>query len=57
MNDDPKPSGMFDDRQESLVFLALLSLLGGALSGLVVAIFRLSLEEADRLCGLLVTWT
>ncbi|HEX8809750.1 MAG TPA: chloride channel protein, partial [Xanthobacteraceae bacterium] len=40
----------------SLLALALLALVAGALAGLVGAIFRLSLEEADRLRGALIEW-
>jgi chloride channel protein, CIC family len=49
---------MNDDSQEegSLLSLALLALAAGALSGLVGALFRLSLEEADRLRDGLIGW-
>ena len=40
----------------SLLALALLALVAGALAGLVGAIFRLSLVEADRLRGMLIEW-
>ena len=40
----------------SLLALALLALVAGALAGLVGAIFRLSLVEADRLRGVLIEW-
>jgi chloride channel protein, CIC family len=39
-----------------LVALALLALLVGAGSGLIGAVFRLSLEHADRLRDLLIVW-
>jgi chloride channel protein, CIC family len=40
----------------SLFALALLALIAGALAGLVGAVFRLSLEQADRLRGMLIEW-
>src|SRR5271166_1241674 len=40
----------------SLLALALLALLAGALAGLVGALFRLSLVQADRLRGVLIEW-
>ena len=40
----------------SLLALALLALVAGALAGLVGALFRLSLVEADRLRGMLIEW-
>jgi chloride channel protein, CIC family len=40
----------------SLLALALLALVAGALAGLVGAIFRLSLEQADRLRNALIEW-
>ena len=40
----------------SLLALALLALVAGALAGLVGAIFRLSLVQADRLRGMLIEW-
>ena len=40
----------------SLLVLALLALVVGALAGLVGALFRLSLEQADRLRGALIIW-
>ena len=47
-----------DERQGggSLLALALLALLAGALAGLVGALFRLSLVQADRLRGVLIEW-
>jgi CIC family chloride channel protein len=38
------------------LILALLALVVGAASGLVGAIFRLSLEQADRLRDLAIVW-
>jgi chloride channel protein, CIC family len=43
-------------RDGSLLALALLSLVAGAFAGLVGAIFRLSLEQADRLRNALIGW-
>src|SRR5262249_47579927 len=43
-------------RQGSLLILSLLALAAGAVSGLVGAMFRLSLAEADRLRDLLIAW-
>ena len=45
-----------DEREGSLLVLALLALLVGAVSGLVGAIFRLSLARADQLRAALITW-
>ena len=42
--------------QGSLVALACMSLLVGAASGLLGAIFRLTLEQADRVRGSVLTW-
>src|SRR5262245_37215410 len=44
------------ERQGCLVVLGLLSLLVGAVSGLVGAIFRLALEQADRFRDALLAW-
>jgi CIC family chloride channel protein len=44
------------DREGSLSALAALALVAGALAGLVGAIFRLSLEEADHLRDRLIGW-
>jgi len=40
----------------SLLMLALLALIVGAAAGLVGAIFRLTLEQADRLRDALIAW-
>jgi CIC family chloride channel protein len=40
----------------SLLVLALLALVVGAAAGLVGAIFRLTLEQADRLRDALIAW-
>jgi chloride channel protein, CIC family len=44
------------ERQGSLVVLALLSLIVGAASGLLGAIFRLALEQADRFRDAVLAW-
>src|SRR5262249_24297655 len=41
----------------SLLVLALLALIVGATAGLIGAIFRLTLEPADRLRAALVAWS
>src|SRR4029450_3876258 len=41
---------------DGLFALALLSLLAGAAAGLIGAVFRLSLDQADRLRNALITW-
>jgi CIC family chloride channel protein len=51
----PRPGGDADDRT-GLLQLALLSLAAGALTGLVGAAFRLSLERADHFRNVLVAW-
>ncbi|MBV9286483.1 MAG: H(+)/Cl(-) exchange transporter ClcA [Hyphomicrobiales bacterium] len=50
---------MPDDEDQgggSLLMLALVALVAGALAGLVGAVFRLSLVEADRYRGALIEW-
>ena len=44
------------EEQKGLLALALLSLLAGAAAGLIGAVFRLSLDQADRLRNALITW-
>jgi CIC family chloride channel protein len=44
------------EEQKGLLGLALLSLVAGAAAGLLGAIFRLSLNEADRLRDRLIVW-
>jgi chloride channel protein, CIC family len=51
-----EPAAQSGERQGSLVVLALLSLLVGAASGLVGAVFRLVLEQGDRLRDAVLTW-
>src|SRR5215831_9861870 len=45
-----------EERHGSLLVLALLALIVGAAAGLVGAIFRLTLEQADRLRDVLIAW-
>jgi chloride channel protein, CIC family len=49
------PAGAADGSGNLLV-LALLALIVGAAAGLVGAVFRLALEQADRLRGALIVW-
>ena len=51
-----EPTAQSGERQGSLVVLALLSLLVGAASGLVGAVFRLTLEQGDRLRDTVLAW-
>jgi chloride channel protein, CIC family len=51
-----EPAAQSGERQGSLVVLALLSLLVGAASGLVGAVFRLTLEQGDRLRDVVIAW-
>src|SRR5262245_12882007 len=44
------------DERTGLLALALLSLLAGAVTGLVGALFRLSLDQADHFRNMLVGW-
>src|SRR5262249_15050746 len=53
---EPEPNAKFAERQGSLVVLALLSLIVGAVSGLLGAVFRLALEQADRFRDAVLTW-
>ena len=45
-----------DQREGGLLALALLALVAGAIAGFVGAIFRICLEQADRLRGVLIAW-
>ena len=56
VNQTPEPGPAPDQESGSLVILALVSLLAGALSGLVGAAFRLILQQADRYRGLFISW-
>jgi CIC family chloride channel protein len=51
-----EPAAPSTEPQGSLVVLALLSLLVGAASGLVGAVFRLTLEQGDRLRDTILSW-
>src|SRR5437870_7159881 len=56
MNLEPEITARAAEEQGRLLPLALLSLLAGAASGLVGAVFRLSLDQADGLRDALITW-
>src|SRR5215475_13939720 len=53
---DPKHAAPAVEGHGSLLILALLALVVGAAAGLVGAIFRLTLEQADRLRDALIAW-
>ena len=55
MRSEPQRETDIDARHGSLLVLALLALVVGAAAGAVGAVFRLSLSQADRLRGALVT--
>lgn len=55
-NREPEHNAKSAEQQGSLVVLALLSLLVGAVSGLVGAVFRLALEQADRSRDAVLAW-
>jgi CIC family chloride channel protein len=55
MTDDPKQA-RFSETDGNLLGLALLALVAGALAGLVGAIFRLLLQQSDRLRDALIAW-
>ena len=56
MNLEPKIAAESAESPGGLFSLALLSLLAGAAAGLVGAVFRLSLDHADRWRGALIGW-
>lgn len=56
MKDELKQARRSADDDGSLLVLAVLALIVGAISGLVGAIFRLSLERADYLRNVLIEW-
>ena len=56
MNLETERTGGSTEVPDGLVALALLSLLAGAAAGLLGAVFRLSLDQADRLRDALVAW-
>ena len=51
-----EPTAQASEREGNLVVLALLSLLVGAVSGLVGAVFRLTLGQGDRLRDAVLAW-
>jgi hypothetical protein len=53
MTRDPVPSSA---REGSLLTLAVLALVAGAAAGLVGAVFRLTLAQADQLRIILISW-
>jgi hypothetical protein len=56
MVDDVKKTTLPDNRGGSLLALALLALIAGALAGFVGAIFRLMLAEADGVRNGFIAW-
>ena len=56
MNLEPKITAEPAEEQQGLLTLALASLLAGAAAGLLGAVFRLSLDQADRLRDALIPW-
>jgi chloride channel protein, CIC family len=56
MGDRSSPSAATRHHEGSLLTLALLSLLVGVGSGLIGALFRLALEQADRLRDAVISW-
>jgi chloride channel protein, CIC family len=53
---EPEPNAKFPDQQGGLIVLALLSLVVGAAAGFLGAVFRLMLEQADRLRDAGLVW-
>ena len=56
MNRDPEDSGQTTDERRSLLMLALVALVVGAATGLIGAIFRISLAHADRVRDAVIAW-
>ena len=56
MNRDPDESGQVTDERRSLLMLAAIALVVGAATGLIGAIFRLSLAHADHARDALIAW-
>jgi chloride channel protein, CIC family len=56
MDDEPEHAKPVEDLDGSLLVLAPLALVAGAATGIVGALFRLSLEQADRLRDALIWW-
>jgi chloride channel protein, CIC family len=52
----PEDSGQSTDERRSLLMLALIALAVGAATGLVGAVFRISLAHADRARDALIAW-
>ena len=56
MNGDLEQATDLVQDEGSLLVLSLLALIAGAIAGMVGAIFRVLLEQADRLRDLLIAW-
>jgi CIC family chloride channel protein len=56
MNLEPEFTAKPPEGEGGLLSLAILSLLAGAVAGLIGAIFRLSLDQADRFRDALIAW-
>ena len=56
MQPQSKIAGESAEDSGSLLVLALLALIAGAAAGLIGAIFRLTLEQADRVRDMLIAW-
>ena len=56
MTPEQKPASDRDGDQGSLLVLAVLALIVGAVSGLVGALFLLLLERADRFRDAVIVW-
>ena len=56
MNQEPEPISKSNKEHDTLLVLALLALIVGAAAGVLGAIFRLALEQADRLRDAAVAW-
>jgi hypothetical protein len=56
MNLDPELPTESVEGQGSLLALALVAFLVGVVSGLVAALFRLALDQADHVRGTLLAW-
>ena len=56
MNLEPARTTESVEGQGSLLALALVAFLVGVVSGLVAALFRLALDQADRVRGALLAW-
>jgi chloride channel protein, CIC family len=56
MNRDPEESGQMTDERRSLLMLAAIALVVGAATGLIGAVFRISLAHADHARDALIVW-